>query len=61
MFICCFTYSFALDAGKRLLMKAVAALPDTGFLGPLKDIAGDIVRSIDLDPANLKNLFKDAA
>lgn len=42
-------------------MKAVAALPDTGFLGPLKDIAGDIVRSIDLDPANLKNLFKDAA
>ncbi|KAK7496780.1 hypothetical protein BaRGS_00011989, partial [Batillaria attramentaria] len=49
----------ALDIGKQLLVKIVQALPDTGLLGPMKGIALDLVRNIDLDPANLKNLFKD--
>ena len=51
---------FALDVGKRLVMKAVDLLPDTGFLGAMKDVAADIVTNLDLDPANLKNLLKDA-
>lgn len=48
-----------MDVGKGLLMKVVEALPDTGFMGTMKGIASDIVSGIDLDPANLKNLFKD--
>nr|KAG5704403.1 hypothetical protein BaRGS_031109 [Batillaria attramentaria] len=49
----------AVDFGKQLLMKAVDALPDTGFLGRMKSIAGNIVSGIDLDAGNLKNLFQD--
>ncbi|XP_076452271.1 uncharacterized protein LOC143287914 [Babylonia areolata] len=51
---------FALDVGKGLLLKAVDAIPDTDFLGPIKSIASGIVSGIDPDPANLKNMFNDA-
>lgn len=49
----------ALDVGKNLLMKAIASLPDTGFIGAMKGIAGQIVSGLDTDPSNLKNMFKD--
>lgn len=54
--------SFALDVGKHLLVKAISCVPDTGFIGtlkPIQAIATKIVEHIDLDPANLKNLFKN--
>lgn len=48
----------ALEAGRELILKEIDKLPDTGFIGAMKGIAGEIVEDLDLDPANLKNLFK---
>ena len=49
---------FSVGVGKKLVMAGVDRMPDTGYLGIMKAITGDIVQNIDLDPANLKNLFK---
>nr|KAG5689776.1 hypothetical protein BaRGS_011577 [Batillaria attramentaria] len=50
------------DLERKLVLKAIDALPDSGLLGQVKVKAHDYVENVDLsDPANLKNLVQNAS
>ena len=50
---------FAVNVGKKIVVSQVERMPDSGYMGILKDISREVVQNIDLDPANLQNLFSN--